>query len=149
MGIEIEPGQRLTIHYPTTTLVQRIARLQQRQIEVCSVRDLMAQPLSIADFLRRPYQNRSRYLICAYDSDRSAWRQFYLGSIAEHASPSILRVGLYLPGDDKPFETIGPAVGPTRRDRETLARSLIVLADQAKLGNASIGVYAVDVRKVG
>jgi hypothetical protein len=139
----IEPGTRLELTYPDCTLVEALAKFERRRIRVHSVRDLVAQPLTPHEYLRRPKLRRSRWLVFGYDLDRFVWRKFYIGSALEYERPSVLRVGLYRPDESKPADLIGRAFGPTARERIILAR-VLVSWHGANLGRMRLGVLADD-----
>jgi hypothetical protein len=139
----IEPGQTIELTYPDCTLVEALAKFERRRIRVHRVRDLVAEPLTPAEYLRRPKQRRSRWLVFGYDLDRCVWRKFYVGSSREYERPGVLRVGIYRPGETVPADLISREFGPTARERLVLAR---VLAEwnNANLGRMRLGVIADD-----
>lgn len=120
----IEPGSKIELSYPDSTLVDSLANLVKRRIHVYRVRDLLAEPLTPEEFLRRPYIRRSRWLISGYDLDRQRYRQFYLGNSAEHRAPGLLKLALYEPGAKRPKWPFPRPFGPTRRERQLLVDSL-------------------------
>ena len=74
----LTPRQVITLTYPTSTLVQSAQPIYRpRQIRVVSVRDLVAEPLTIAEYLYRPLVRRGRYLVTAWDYATRSVRQFY------------------------------------------------------------------------
>lgn len=139
----IEPGQTIELTYPDCTLIDALPRFQERRLQVHSIRDLVREPLTISEYLRRPMLARSRWLLQAWDLDRRAWRKFYLGSSREHERPGLLRVGLYRPGDTRPVDLIGRPFGPTHLERRVLARILAEWS-QADLGKLQLRVLADD-----
>jgi hypothetical protein len=120
-GIEI--GTELTIHYPTITHVRHLveAPRKPRRIIVRSIRDMVAVPLTIKEYLQRPFVARSRYLVFAHEVDTSSFRQFYLGSSQEFASPGMLRIGY---SERKPSQPrfIARPFGATLQERKLLMR---------------------------
>ena len=90
----IRPRARLRIHYPRTTHVAHIQHAQTREriISVREVRDLVRDPLTVAEFMRRPFLNRSRLLVLGFDQDKEQPRQFYLGSSVEYRTAGTLRL---------------------------------------------------------
>ncbi|MGV3485373.1 MAG: hypothetical protein ACO1RT_13220 [Planctomycetaceae bacterium] len=122
-----EVGEVVTIHYPLSTHVRHIEKAiaRPRQIVVRSIRDLVAEPLTPEEFLRRPFIRRSRWLIKGYEPEHKRFRQFYTGSSIEFAAPSQLRVALYEPGATKPKQVLFRAIEPTVRDRKLLSRALL------------------------
>lgn len=117
-------GSRIELSYPDSTLVESLAKLRRRRVRVCGVRDLVREPLTPEEFVRRPFIRRSRWLITGYDLDRRQYRQFYAGSSGEYRSPGLLRVALYEPGADRPTWPFPRPYGPTRRERALLVHCL-------------------------
>ena len=144
----LSPGERVTLTYPECTLVESLARLRRRRIIVKHIRDLVADPLTPEEFLRRPLVRRSRWLVTGFDQDRQSWRQFYLGSTREFASPGFLRVAVYRPGESQPFDLIGRAFGPSRLERLVLTRA-VERWQAAELGRLSLRVLADDFSVMG
>jgi hypothetical protein len=144
----IEPGTCISLTYPDTNLVESLAKLEQRRVHVHEIRDLVADPLTPEEYLRRPYTRRSRWLIRGYDETRKQWRQFYLGSSAEYQSPGVLRVALYEPGGNRPAYGISRDFGPSKRDRRLLARAI---AEWTKrdIQDLQLRIYADDLRRIG
>lgn len=140
-------GQTVTLTYPDTTVVDCIASLSGRHVQVLHVRDLVAEPLTPEEYLRRPLTRRSRYLVTGFDHTRQSVRQFYLGSSVEFATEGMLRVALYRPGDRRPYDLIGRPFGPTHRDRRLLARCLRDL--QGRRERLRVRVIADDFGLVG
>lgn len=101
-------------------------------------RDLLSQPLTPREFAKRPYLQRSRWLIAGIDQ-HGRERRFYLGTPAE------LRIGLYDVGTDRPAETLSRPFGTSIDERQFLVD---VLAETAKRGPTvrKIGIYADDLR---
>lgn len=141
----IEPGSRIELSYPDSTLVDSLAKLVLRRIHVYRVRDLLSEPLTPEEFLRRPYIRRSRWLVSGYDLDRKRYRQFYLGNSAEHRAPGLLKVGLYEPGAVRPTWPFPRPFGPTRADRKLLIDSLSLCAGK-DLADLKLRVYSDDLR---
>ncbi len=140
-------GMEVEICYPESTHVRfwRPDRWRRREIVIHSVRDLVAEPLSVAEFMRRAYVLRSRWLVRAYEPAIRQWRQFYWGSTREFAAPGLLRVGLYEPGATRASWLYGRSFEPTIEDRKQLVKSL---AQWQKLdfGQASLRIFADDCR---
>ncbi len=141
----LEPGQRVELSYPRCNTILRISDYQLRRVIVQSVRDLVREPLTPAEFLRRPFVRRSRWMIHATEADTGKWRRFYLGASREFFSPSVLRLGLYAPGESRPRKIVGPEFGNTRGCRRKLIRILRFLASQ-DLDDLSVRVIATDLR---
>src|SRR5690606_17645707 len=99
MSVCFDRGTEVAINYPLSTHVRfwRPDQYRRREVVIDSVRDLVADPLTVEEFMRRPFLLRSRWLVKAYEPRLRQWRQFYWGSTREFAAPGILRVGLYEP----------------------------------------------------
>lgn len=143
----LERGEEVVLTYPRSTHIRlfRPDQTARRLLLVQDVRDLVAEPLSVMDVLRRPYLLRSRWLIRAWEPEACQWRQFYLGSSAEFSAPAVLRVGIYEPGATKPSKLIGRGFEATPEDRKVLLRALLAWKDY-DLGEASLRVFADDLR---
>ncbi len=142
-----ETGEVVTIHYPVSTHVRHIgiAIVKPRQIVIRAVRDLVSEPLTPEEFLRRPYIRRSRWLVRGYEPDHRRFRQFYLGSSLEFMAPSQLRLALYELGAARPHELLYRAIEPTVRDRKLLARAMTQWRDRV-YGGLQLRIYADDFR---
>lgn len=140
-------GDEVELTYPISTHVRfwRPEESRRRVIIVRSVRDLVESPLTVAEFLRRPYLLRSRYLIRAFEPRGRRWRQFYAGSSNEFWSPSVLQVGLYGPEDVRPRQIIGRPFEPTPDDRRQLVRALCQWS-RFDLGDQQLRILATDLR---
>lgn len=114
----------MDIHYPVHTHVRlfEASPRKLRHIQVCRVQDLVRQPLTIDEFLHRPFLMRSRWLAKAWDAELKAWRQFYLGSSQEYAAPGQLRLALYELGGTWPVELLGREFNPNVYDRKLMMR---------------------------
>lgn len=128
------PDTQIELTYPESTQVESQTTFRRRRVQIREVRDLISQPLTPEEFLRRPLTHRSRYLLTAFDLDTEQWRQFYLGSSKEHAANGRLKIALYKPGEAKPTKIISRAFEPTRRDRIQLARTIKALREKAHDG---------------
>jgi len=146
----IELGQTITIHYPTTTHVRYFDAVPRRPrtIQIVSIRDLVHEPLTIAEFLRRPYVRRSRLLVRAIDLDTGRYRQFYTGNSAEMIATSQLKIGLYDPGQSRPAEVLFRAIDPTVRDRKLLIRAIDRWASDNRCDISRLRIFADDLRLV-
>lgn len=143
----IDPETRLRIRYPATNHVGFDPPLLRRAVLVRRVRDLVREPLSIEEFLRRPFIRRSRWLLSGVDEESGKCRQFYLGSSLEFRSPGLVRVALYEPAGNRPYEILTRGFEPTPEDRKKLMR--VLRAWSAKdVGELQICVYSDDMRLV-
>lgn len=146
----LQSGDRLTIHYPTTSHVSHFSRAdrQPRMIRIVSVRDLRQMPLTAEEYLRRPYVRRSRWLIRAIEED-GRWRQFYLGNSAEFSAPSELRLGLFADGQSTPLDVLGRRFADHPAEMRALSQ-LILRWQDARLGSGvTLRVWADDLGIVG
>lgn len=119
-----EPGAKLQLHYPSTTVIQARAFYEYRQIRIHRVRDLLEHPLSPGEFFKRPFIRRSRWLALAWDDTRDCWRNFYSGSAREYESPGDLRLALYEPGGTRPYELLTRGFGESNAERRQLIRAI-------------------------
>ncbi|MCC9655955.1 hypothetical protein [Rhodopirellula halodulae] len=118
------PDTEIELTYPESTLVESSPIYRRRHLQIREVRDLIEDPLTPEEFLRRPLTQRSRYLLTAYDKDAKSWRQFYPGSSKEFMTDGRLRIALYERGGRAPKKIISRSFEPTRRDRIALARMI-------------------------
>jgi hypothetical protein len=125
-----EKFDRLLISYPTTTLIESEWEFRRRQLEVVSVRDLLLQPLTPEEYLRRPLLHRGRWLVKAKDLELRQVKQFYLASSREFYRPTGLQLALYWPDqpDSLPASYVSRRFGVSRRERIALARAIGELA---------------------
>lgn len=117
-------GTQLELPYPVHTSLSLITQavVRPRKLIVHQCRDLLTQPLTWQEFVRRPYIHRSRWLIRAWDIDLQEWRQFYPGTSPRFRSPGILRLALYEPGETRPTTWLGQQFEPTPADRKRMLR---------------------------
>ena len=111
------------------------------------IRDLLSDPLTPAEFLRRPFVRRSRWLIKAWDEGLQQFRQFYLGSSAEHESPGVLKVALYEPGEQRPCYSISRPFGPSRKERMLMAKA-VAHWSQRELRDLQLRIYCDDLKVI-
>ena len=66
----------LSLTYPRTTHVSFTdsAELLRREFRLLKIRDLVKQPLTIEDFMRRPFNRRSRYLLLGVERQQLGGR---------------------------------------------------------------------------
>ena len=123
----LELGAKLEIQYPSSTHVRFMdfpPAYRLRQLQVVSLRDLVADPLTPDEFLRRPFVRRSRWLVSAFEAGTMRFRRFYLGSSLEYAAPSQLRLALYDPDGERPDAILSRPFEPTVADRKLLTRAI-------------------------
>ncbi len=135
----------IQIHYPRITHVRFEPRYLPRTIRIERIRDLVSEPLTPQEFLRRPYVRRSRYLVLGQEGSR--YRQFYLGCSEEFLAPSQLRLALYEPEGEKPVELIGSPFESHVADRKALLRMLEQWQNKS-FGDLVLRIYADDLRLV-
>lgn len=139
-----EPGACLEFRYPIFNRCEaHLREFRQRQVKVLRVRDLVRDPLTTEEFLRRPYVIRSRWLVDGVENGR--YRKFYLGASPEFAAPSELRLGLYEPFADRPSKILIRPVLPTIEDRRALVRLLLKWSGR-DFGDCRLGIFADDMR---
>lgn len=146
---DLQPGDVIVIHYPDTTDVRYPMRhtAGPREIVIRSIRDMVQQPLTIQEFLRRPWVHRSRWLVRAWEPERGQYRQFYLGCTAEFAGPTQLRVAYFDPVLWRPTRVLYRGINPTVADRRLLARTLQKWVGK-EVEEMPIRIYADDMRLV-
>lgn len=142
-----DPKDEIELPYPTIRDVHLIdtAAALPRNLVVRRVRDLCRQPLTPAEFMRRPYINRSRWLITAHDADIREFRQFYLGSSPRFRSPGCLRIALERDGHR---QLIARQFEPTIRDRRVMMRMIQRISDQSPDLVQFLRIIADDMRLV-
>lgn len=123
-SIMFDRGSQIELPYPTYTSLFHLesAAIQTRRVIVHRTRDLLEEPLTWQEFIRRPYTARSRWLLRAWDIDLREWRQFYLGTSPRFRAPGSIQLALYDPGAKRPHTWIGRLFEPTVRDRKRLIR---------------------------
>lgn len=140
-------NERIEIHYPNTTLVNKQPTFRLRRIAVRGIRDLVANPLTIEDYLRRPLIRRGRWLILGRCEDTRQLRQFYLATTKEEWRELPLRIGLYEPFGSKPVQLLSRPFGATVRERILLSRALQMWSRQ-NFDGLQLRVFADDLRRV-
>jgi len=145
MNAPFDPGMEVEISYPNSTHVRfwRPEDFRKRQIVIHTLRDLVTDPLTVAEFMRRPFLLRSRWLVRAFEPKIRQWRQFYMGSSREFASSGTLRVGLFEPGTTAPTWLYGQSFEPTSEGRRNLIRRLQDWS-HIDFGNGRLGIFADD-----
>jgi hypothetical protein len=141
-------GTDLELSYPTTTHVRYADKpfFRDRIFRVVKIRDLVQEPLTVAEFLRRPYNRRSRYLILGQEGNR--YRQFYLGCAAGYEAPGQLRLALYDPEGYRPLELLARPFECDVRDRKIMLRLLSNWVDK-DFGGLVLRVFADDLGLAG
>ncbi len=64
-----DPGRKLDLIYPESTIIGVRPDYRIRQVLIDRVRDLVCDPLTPAEYLRRPYLLRSRWLVSGTDAN--------------------------------------------------------------------------------
>jgi hypothetical protein len=123
-GIEI--GGELSFRYPRNTHVKLFDSVtaDQRRVLIRGVRDMVQQPLTVAEFIRRPFVARSRYMIYAFEPDRRLFRQFYLGTSPDFLAPGIVRLGDRRPLGRGRMQLLSRGYEPSVVDRQAFLRLL-------------------------
>ena len=143
----IEPGQRVELHYPDSTIIQADANFRRRKLHVHQLRDLLRQPLTPEEFLRRPLIRRSRWLTQAFDEEEGVWRRFYLGSSREFETHGDLRIAMFEPGEQRPWRIVSRGFRESRKERILLAKVLHSIRTE-DLGDLQLRVIADDLRRI-
>lgn len=145
-----EKGERIEFRYPVKNSVMIECGYRWRCIDVNRVRDLVAFPLTPQEFLRRPFVRRSRWLITGVEVGTGRWRNFYVGASPEFEAPAVLRIGLYVPNENKPRKIVSRGFGDCVAERRKLVKLLCLLATE-NLGKTDlqIRVVADDLRFIG
>ena len=142
-----EIGTKVELHYPTCTSILRgwpwPRRWRRREILVKQIRDLVRQPLTLTEFLHRPFVYRSRYLILGNEFGRD--KQFYLGTAREYFTRGQLRLGLYEIGDSAPSRLVSRPFENTPCDRKLLYRAVKHLM-HFDFGQLHLRIFADDMR---
>lgn len=138
-------GTILEIDYPVSNRIGAKTEFTRRSIRIDRVRDLLEDPLSVEEYLRRPFVRRSRWLVAGLDRRLGFRRCFYLGSSRQLWTESGLRVGLYEPGMSRPFWIIGPLFRPTMEDQQALCKSLQVWKE-CDMGELQMRIYCDDLK---
>lgn len=121
----LETGKTLRLTYPQSThLLATVKTRRVRTLTVHKVVDLVTNPLTVDEFLNRPFIRRSRFRIRAFDHTKRKHRQFYLGSSVEFSAPGNLRIALYRPDKATPHQILFREFAPTPDDRRMMIRLL-------------------------
>jgi hypothetical protein len=143
-----DTNQEVEFHYPVTTHVRYCGMeigVRRRHLVVRRIRDLVAEPLTPEEFLRRPFVRRSRYLVVGTEIENHQWRQFYVGCSKEFRAPSQLRLALYEPSAKRPAKLLHRSFDSTVADRDALRRWLLVHGTDDFKG-LLLRIYADDLR---
>lgn len=128
--------------YPRTThLATPAPHWEPRTFQVLGIRDLVQEPLTIEEYLRRPMTRRSRYLIRVRDLERGACRSVYHRSMSDWYRETPLRIGVY--EGSKLVDMTSHNWGPTLADRRSLIRFLQKF-DGFDMGEFQIGIFSDD-----
>lgn len=144
--MNLSPNQRLEIFYAKKNSVTiRSLDFAPRKFLVRYVRDLVHHPITVADFRRRPFIHRSRYLLNVIDLDRNEYRKIYERLARESWRETPLRVGLY--SGSQLVDIVSSNFGPTYRDRCELLRMLNAL-EKMDLGKLTVGIFSDDLELI-
>ncbi|MEL7337648.1 MAG: hypothetical protein AAFN70_15760 [Planctomycetota bacterium] len=109
------------------------------------MRDLVAKPLTIADFRKRPYILRSRWLVYAWEEKTRKELKFYLGSSDEFESPGTLAVAKLDSTTPRPnLSIVGDIFDETIQARKEMLRMIEELEAKDRLDR--YGIIAPDMR---
>ena len=134
------PGQGLELHYPTNADVDIEGRVYvPRVIQIRKCRDLVKDPLTPIEFLRRPLLSRGRLLL--ETADLFGQRRFYPANSLEFATKSPLRVGWFHPSRTLPVTILSRSFDNTSGERELLRQLLVDLANES-FRDFRIGIFA-------
>lgn len=143
----LELKSELSIYYPDSTVVEpRKINWKPRSLIVHGVRDLVREPLSPAEFLRRPMLSRGRYLVLGFDQTVGGFRKFYLSNCRDQYRPTTIRLAMYSP-EGKIIEILDE-YAPTRRAR-IMAMRVVSKFAQEDFGENRLGLYCDDLQLVG
>lgn len=139
---------QLELLYPIHTSVKDIHKSNRRlrRVIVYSARDLVAEPLTPAEFIRRPYVSRSRWLIRAWDIDQKSWRNFYLGSSTQFQSPGTLGIAEYNPETGRLLRLLSRQFEPCVHDRRVILRLIARIVARDEIPQESLRIIASDFR---
>jgi hypothetical protein len=124
-------------HYPRSCSVADPLSWRPVHFQAIGVRDLVADPLTIEQFLRRPYLRRSRYQLRVVDLATGRRRTIYERLLRENFRDCPLRVGVY--EGRKLVELMATNYGPSVADRRGLLRFL------AKYSTTDFGDYRLGI----
>lgn len=137
-------GTKVDLHYPTLTDVHaELTEWRRRELIIYRIRDLVQHPLTVEEYLHRPFVRRSRYLVIGKEFGR--WRQFYLGSSREFFTSGQLRLGLYRQNDRLPTYLISRPFDNTPEDRRMLYNAVERWAKH-DFGQLQLRVFCDDLR---
>lgn len=127
------------LYYPRINRVGVDPEWELRTLTIIDRVDLVAHPLPIADYLRRPLVRRGRWLLRAYDHDLGEYRQFYECAFKHCFREPVLRIGIR---EDCKIRFIDRPYLPTVPDRREMAVTLANLARSTRF--PSVRVFADD-----
>ncbi len=142
--------QNVEINYPVCTHVDaQKLEFRPRVLRAYKIRDLVTDPLTIREYLARPFIRRGRYLALCKDLRSGELRQFYVASTQEHWRQTPLRFCLFDPAAKKPIEIMPSCYGTSTRDRLILSKTLLNFLDAEFEGDLRIGIYCDDLQVIG
>ena len=142
----LELGARVELEYPSRSLVGVEPAFLRRVMLVRSVRDLVKDPLTPAEFIRRPMVHRSRFLFRCLDVQKNAYRNVYEGAAREWRRDCPHRWGLFC--GNQLMERVAGAWGNSEHDRLEL-RKLLEKWRFEDFAGWRIGVFVDDLRVIG
>jgi hypothetical protein len=136
------PGEKIEFRYPVSTHVGTHPEFRDRSVTVLSIRDTVRDPLTLDEFVRRPYVRRSRWLISSIEGQN--YRQFYLGNSEEFRAPSQLSVGIFDLEKNTRIDTLFRRFDADPREVKTLLRLLAKYRDHDFGDAIELRVWADD-----
>lgn len=132
-----QPGEWIVGYYPTKNRVDCDSDRVPRHLCCLSIRDLRKHPLALETIERRPFTDRGRYLMFAWDEDCGETRCFYLHQLlptlqAKAKQASLQVVGFDADNPDAGMEQHGGEFGSTAIQRAALATACRELRQMGK-----------------
>ncbi len=150
MSIDLyEIGREYRINYPAIRLVGYPPAFQPRIVVVRKIRDLLTNPLTAQEFLKRPLLRRGRWLLRCTDQHKRGFRQFYVDSTKQHWRDCPLRIGWYDLAEpvSRPVKIYSRSFSSVH-DRRVLTRVIANLS-RCTFDGLSLRVFCDDLRIVG
>jgi hypothetical protein len=98
------------LHYPQRNRIGVEPVWMPRELSIVQRIDLLKEPLSIRDYLRRPMVRRGRWLLKCWDARAKKYRQFYECAFREFWFEDQLKIGQWIDGKvvqiSEPFEPV-------------------------------------------
>lgn len=141
--------RNVEINYPICTHIDAPQlQFRPRSIRPYRIRDLVKNPLTIREYLARPYTRRGRYLALSKDLTTGTLKQFYLSSTEEHWRDTPLRLCLFNDTTGKIDCLMPHLYGSTKRDRLVLSKVVIEFLDTEFEPGFRLGIFADDLQVI-